>query len=94
MPVSPGSVTGHADALERMTRKTSKGKRPVPSSADPAFDHWVARQLHKMYDEVLSEEVPEELLRLVEKPDGERARNDQRDGDEASDDAPEATRKR
>ena len=35
--------------------------------ADPAFDRWVSRQLHKAYDEVLVEDVPPALLELVER---------------------------
>ena len=40
-----------------------------PAEADTAFDQWVSRELHKVYDEVLNEPVPEELLRLVERLD-------------------------
>ena len=38
----------------------------APAEPDKAFDQWVSRQLHKVYDEVLNEQVPDELLRLVE----------------------------
>jgi hypothetical protein len=36
-------------------------------TGDPAFDRWVSRQLHKAYDEVLAEEVPPELLEVLER---------------------------
>lgn len=36
-------------------------------TGDPAFDRWVSRQLHKAYDEVLAEEVPPELLKVLER---------------------------
>jgi hypothetical protein len=56
--------------------KPSKGpmgtnkRRSGPASNDPAFEQWVARQLHKMYDDVLAEEVPSELLQLVDRMTG------------------------
>jgi hypothetical protein len=81
--------TGHADALERMTSKQRKGKPTVGTTDDPAFDHWVARQLHKIYDEVLSEDVPEELLRLVERRDEPAATDDA----ENREDSPATARK-
>ena len=31
-----------------------------------AFDLWLQRGLHQMFDDVASEPVPEELLRLIE----------------------------
>ena len=34
-----------------------------------AFDYWLNRQLHQLYDQVLSEEVPEEIVRLLDKFD-------------------------
>jgi len=48
-----------------MVIKRRKDRDVVP--ADPAFDRWVSRQLHKAYDEVLVEDVPPELLELVER---------------------------
>lgn len=37
------------------------------SATEPGFDRWLARQMHKLYDEVLAEDVPDELLRVVER---------------------------
>ena len=53
---------------------------------DPAFDRWVARQLHKIYDEVLTEDIPEELLRIVDGmgAEGPAAGGDDASGDKAS----------
>jgi hypothetical protein len=52
-----------------MSKKQGKTKQMAGADTDQAFDQWVARQLHKVYDEVLSEPVPDELLRLVERID-------------------------
>ncbi len=39
-------------------------KRPRKSEA--AFDIWLQRGLHEMYDKVASEPIPDELLKLIE----------------------------
>jgi hypothetical protein len=33
---------------------------------DRAFDRWLNNQLHRLYDPVLAETVPEEMMRLLE----------------------------
>lgn len=43
--------------------KVSAGKRRVPEAA---FDLWLKRGLHELYDEVANEAIPAELLRLIE----------------------------
>ncbi len=39
-------------------------KRAVP---DAAFDIWLRRGLHQMFDDVAREPIPPELLRLIER---------------------------
>lgn len=39
---------------------------PAQDDAESAFDQWLGRQLAHAYDEVLKEEVPEDLKRLVQ----------------------------
>jgi Anti-sigma factor NepR len=34
--------------------------------ADRGFDRWLNRQLHRLYDPVLGEAVPDEMMRLLE----------------------------
>ena len=48
-----------------------KDQRPPASPEKPrepedAFDLWLQRGLHELYDKIASEPVPEELLRLIE----------------------------
>lgn len=41
---------------------------PIPPSRDPgdaAFDRWLQRELARLYDQTLSEPVPDELLKLL-----------------------------
>jgi hypothetical protein len=37
------------------------------SSSDLAFDLWLERGLHAMYDDVAKEPIPPELLALIER---------------------------
>ena len=45
----------HPRAPQRSRRKTSA-----------SFDLWLARGLHQMFDDVASEPIPSELLKLIE----------------------------
>jgi len=67
------------EALLRMkTPKEPKSPRNAPAKAKPssnastngatqsAFDVWLNRGLHKLFDEVANEPIPPELLQLIE----------------------------
>lgn len=41
-------------------------KRQTKSVPDAAFDIWLRRGLHQMFDDVAREPVPPELLKLIE----------------------------
>lgn len=44
-------------------------RRPLPKAEkkrDKAFDLWLKRGLHQMFDNVVNEPVPEELLKLIQ----------------------------
>ena len=49
-----------------------KAKDPPPQKpgksrkTEAAFDLWLQKGLHKIYDEVANEPIPEELLKLIE----------------------------
>jgi hypothetical protein len=40
------------------------------SASDAAFDLWLQRSLHQLFDQVAKEPIPEELLRLIEQDRG------------------------
>ncbi|MDB5368597.1 MAG: hypothetical protein JWP20_155 [Roseomonas sp.] len=40
--------------------------RSRKGAPDAAFDLWLQRGLHAMYDDIAREPIPEELLRLIE----------------------------
>ena len=53
-----------------MTRRNEPPPEPDPPPpkrrSDAAFDHWLKRELHKLYDEIANEPIPEALLKLIE----------------------------
>lgn len=49
--------------------KDSKPQRPRPdddAETKNAFDLWLKRGLHALYDDIANEPVPEDLLKLIE----------------------------
>lgn len=50
-----------------MTVRKPRASKPVPEKpkADP-FSLFIERGLHEMYDAVMNEPIPEELLKLIE----------------------------
>ena len=49
-----------------VSRKPSASGRKAGNTAEVAFNEWLQRGLHNLYDDVAGEPVPEELLRLIE----------------------------
>ncbi|MBN9563291.1 MAG: hypothetical protein J0H14_21590 [Alphaproteobacteria bacterium] len=51
---------------------TQRKDKPVPvrppreRKADEAFDLWLHRGLHKLFDDVADEPIPPELLKIIE----------------------------
>ncbi len=54
----------HPDMKPPRPKKTIGEKESVKPPA--AFDLWLQRGLHQMFDDVAREPVPEELLKLIE----------------------------
>ena len=46
--------------------KPATAARPPGHAAEDAFDLWLQRGLHQLYDSVAAEPIPAELLRLIE----------------------------
>lgn len=55
------------DDVMRARDRVPAGTRRVP---DAAFDLWLRRGLHQLYDGVANEAIPPELLRLIEQDRG------------------------
>ena len=66
-PPSPPWV-GRAMKLRDMSKGAEKPKKaPVPKrKTDAAFDVWLERGLHQMFDDVAREPVPDDLLKLIQ----------------------------
>ena len=55
----------HASMTKR--KDDAPPARPTkPQKTDAAFDLWLQRGLHKMFDDIAREPIPEDLLRLIE----------------------------
>jgi hypothetical protein len=67
----------HHPMGQKSTRPRSAGRKP--GKADAAFDVWLQRSLHRMFDDVAQEPVPEDLLKLIE---DDRAEKDGTGGEE------------
>jgi hypothetical protein len=48
--------------------ETSRGNNSDAdgSMLERGFDRWLNRQLHRLYDPVLAEDVPDEIMRLLD----------------------------
>jgi hypothetical protein len=57
--------------MKHLAMTQPKARKPAETpkkaqKADAAFDIWLQRGLHQIYDEVAREPLPDELLRLIE----------------------------
>lgn len=46
-----------------------------PEAEEQPFDRWLRKQLHAMFDEVVNEPLPAELMQLIDE-DADRARQE------------------
>ncbi len=54
------------DRAGETVRTTASNERP--------FDMWLRKQLHAMYDEIASEPLPDELLKLIDRADSDASK--------------------
>lgn len=47
-------------------RRRVRKPQSKPTKGEAAFDLWLDRGLHKLFDNVANEPVPEEFLRMIE----------------------------
>ena len=60
-----GDADSHAGGMTG--RPPKRPTPPVPKRhADKAFDTWLQRGLHEIFDDVAREPVPEDLLKLIQ----------------------------
>lgn len=52
--------------MARCKGKTEADQTKKFQAADSAFDMWLTQGLHKLFDEVANEPVPEKLLKLIQ----------------------------
>ncbi|MBX3498028.1 MAG: hypothetical protein KF889_01175 [Alphaproteobacteria bacterium] len=54
------------------------GHAVAPAAEEQPFDRWLRKQLHAMFDEVVNEPLPADLIRLIDQ-DAERTRQEAAD---------------
>ncbi len=52
--------------MKRRKEKPVPVKPPAAAKADAAFDVWLQRGLHDLFDEAANEAVPDEWIRMIE----------------------------
>ncbi len=72
----PSAASAHSARTMADSKSGGAGKRPAPrmgrngrtpsGEEAEAFDIWLQRGLHQLYDSVAKEPIPDELLRLIE----------------------------
>jgi hypothetical protein len=55
------NVKDSKEASKPLSGRGRKGRK-----TEAAFDLWLQKGLHEIYDQVANEPIPEELLRLIE----------------------------
>jgi hypothetical protein len=65
---SPSLAAGMMGKIEKKRASTpaKAGIEQEGKEVDQAFDVWLRRGLHQLYDTVAREPIPDELLRLIE----------------------------
>ena len=65
MPTKAVRIMAQDDTGPRPRRRGQR--QPArPAKGEAAFDLWLDRGLHKLFDDVTSEPLPDELLRIIE----------------------------
>lgn len=64
---SPMSAQLRPEAAPPLRAVSSPVTQPPSDPGEAAFDAWLKRELGRLYDATLSEPVPEELARLLDK---------------------------
>jgi hypothetical protein len=54
------------------------GEAVAPAAEEQPFDRWLRKQLHAMFDDVVNEPLPPDLVSLIDQ-DAERARQEAAD---------------
>lgn len=64
-PCLAAGMMGKSDK-KRANSPVKSGNEQEGKEVDQAFDVWLRRGLHQLYDTVAQEPIPEDLLRLIE----------------------------
>lgn len=60
------AIMKHLGMTDRKKEKAVAIKSSREQKTDGAFDLWLQRGLHQLFDEVAREPIPDELLKIIE----------------------------
>lgn len=66
IPPSAARVIGKTDQKRTGGEQGKSALNPEGEGVDKAFEIWLRRGLHQLYDTVAKEPIPENLLRMIE----------------------------
>lgn len=59
-----GASGGMTDSKDDKAERPAQPKKP--GKGDRAFDMWLKNSLHRLYDDIANEAVPDDLLRMIQ----------------------------
>lgn len=72
-----------ADDNDKAPEVRMPSGRLLPKTGERPFDLWLHKQLHAMYDEIASEPLPDDLLKLIDNDAAVNGRQNGQAGDTA-----------
>lgn len=75
LPDAPDGMSANLQTAGVPPLGAGAGTQATPPREGPgevAFDRWLHRELSRLYDQALSEPVPEDLLKLLREPEGKK----------------------
>jgi hypothetical protein len=54
-----------SDKKQQKGPKAAKSGKPGERATSAAFDTWLERKLHEMFDSVTAEPIPDDLLKVI-----------------------------
>jgi hypothetical protein len=81
------------DEKPRKGRAADTAQPRMKTSSERPFDLWLHKQLHAMYDEIASEPLPADLLKLIDRDAAKSGKGNDKKSDTSAD-SPETGNKK
>jgi hypothetical protein len=67
MPDRPSKASkSRSPPQPKQTPAADKDRPGAPAKSDSAFDLWLERGLHRLFDDIAQEPIPDALLKIIE----------------------------